>query len=223
MNQYQQTLYIFIDESGDFDFSAKGSPYFSLTAITTTDPRTMAFELHCLKHDLIDTVHDREFDYFHAVRDPPPVRHRVLGLLGQFYHYRVDSVTFPKNVIHPYLRNPMRFYPHVSRHLLKFVFERLPPSPWSKVVVIVDQLRLKRDRQILVKAIKTAIKPLLLPGQRFEVWMHPSAAHPLLQVADYYSWVIARARNGDTSYRDLVAQRISSDFLFYSRVSGRYY
>jgi len=32
------TLYIFLDESGNFDFSPKGTKYFVLSAVSTLDP-----------------------------------------------------------------------------------------------------------------------------------------------------------------------------------------
>lgn len=219
-----RVLYIFLDESGDFDFSPSGSTHFTLTAVSTEDPYSIAFGLHRLKHRLIETVHDREFSHFHAFNDPPPVREQVFNLLARFSHYRVDAVSFPKNVIHPPLRDARKFYPHAARLLLRWVFRHRGSGPWAKVLVIADQVKLRRDREVLLKSVKGSIKLLFPPGQRFDVWMHPSAAHPLLQVADYFSWAIGRARNrGDVSYRRLVAHRISSDFLFYARVRHRYY
>ncbi|HWQ27512.1 MAG TPA: DUF3800 domain-containing protein, partial [Dehalococcoidia bacterium] len=123
--QSGNVFYIFLDESGDFDFSPSGSRFFSLTAVSTEDPYSLAAELHELKHRLIERVHDREFSYFHAFNDPPQVRQRVFALLGQFSRYRVDAVTFPKNVIHPPLRDPWKFYPHAARLLLKWVFQNV--------------------------------------------------------------------------------------------------
>lgn len=37
-NLIEKTLYLFIDESGNFDFSPKGTKYFVLTALATFDP-----------------------------------------------------------------------------------------------------------------------------------------------------------------------------------------
>ncbi|HXF50971.1 MAG TPA: DUF3800 domain-containing protein [Dehalococcoidia bacterium] len=217
-------FYIFLDESGDFDFSPSGSAYFTLTGLSTEDPYTLTHALHTLKHQLIETVHDREFSHFHAFNDPRPVRMRVLDVLAKHSGYRVDAVSFPKNVIHPPLRDPQKFYPHAARLLLKWIFQNGRGGPWSKVLVIADQVKLRREREAVLKSVKGSIRQLLPHGQRFDVWMHSSAAHPLLQAADYFSWVIARARNrGDASYRNVVAARISSDFLFYSRVRHKYY
>ena len=58
------TAYIFIDESGDFNFSPVGSKYFTLTSIIATRPFTFVSKLDTLKHDLMDQGHIIE--YFHA-------------------------------------------------------------------------------------------------------------------------------------------------------------
>jgi hypothetical protein len=223
-SSFVSTLYVFLDEAGDTTFAPGSSRLFTLTAVSTLDPRSLAYELHCLKHDLIEEVPDREFAFFHAFNDPAPVRRRVFGLLGRHDHYRVDSVSFPKNVIHPPLRPVENFYPHVAHHLLRWVLRAYEKEPWERLIVVVASFKLPRNREAFLKAVKTNVAPYLRRDQRYDVWMQPSPSHPLLQVADYFGWAIHRARErGDYQYRKLVQERIASDFLYYSRVTKAYY
>ena len=46
-------LYIFIDESGNLDFSAKGTKHFVISAISTIYPMDLAQELQNLKYDFL--------------------------------------------------------------------------------------------------------------------------------------------------------------------------
>ncbi|MBF0635084.1 MAG: DUF3800 domain-containing protein, partial [Nitrospinae bacterium] len=57
-------LYIFLDESGNFDFSPKGSPFLVLTAIVAKRPFAWVDKLACLKYDLIENGFEIEF--FHC-------------------------------------------------------------------------------------------------------------------------------------------------------------
>lgn len=47
-------LYVFIDESGNYDFSPSGTGYWILTSLITDDIRPGLIELYDLKHKLID-------------------------------------------------------------------------------------------------------------------------------------------------------------------------
>lgn len=48
-----QTLFIFMDESGDMQFGAKATQHFALTAVCTTTPTRSASALQQLKYDLM--------------------------------------------------------------------------------------------------------------------------------------------------------------------------
>jgi len=48
-----KTLYLFIDESGNFDFSSGGTKYFILTALSTTNPYSVGSSLLELRYQLL--------------------------------------------------------------------------------------------------------------------------------------------------------------------------
>jgi len=53
MNRSAKTLYLFIDESGNFDFSLGGTKYFILTSLSTTNPYSIASPLLYLRYNLL--------------------------------------------------------------------------------------------------------------------------------------------------------------------------
>ena len=60
-------LYIYLDESGNFDFSDNGTPFFLLCAMTTPRPAATQQPLQELKYKLLEDGNDIEG--FHASED----------------------------------------------------------------------------------------------------------------------------------------------------------
>jgi hypothetical protein len=51
-------LYIFLDESGDFNFARNGTRYFLLTSVTKERPFEAFRDLHDLRYDLVERAAD---------------------------------------------------------------------------------------------------------------------------------------------------------------------
>jgi len=98
-----KTLFIFIDESGNFDFSPNGTKYFSLSAISTLDPLGKE-KLEKIKYYLIEKGIDIE--YFHAAEDEQFVRNRVYNFIESLEDIEIDSVIVQKNKTNPSLYIP---------------------------------------------------------------------------------------------------------------------
>lgn len=219
------TLYIFLDESGDLDFLPKRSKYFVLTSLITEDVHPISSALGTLKYSIIETAPNfPELEYFHANNDPAPIRKQVYRLLGKIDGYRVDSVTVAKNVIYSHMRPVWKFYPHMFKLLIRWAFQDIEVSKYERLIFIMDYLKLPRNREAFLKGVKENVKPLLQSGQRVDAWLHHSPSHYPLQAVDYFGWAIFRKRElGDSSYRKMIAHKISSDFRYYTRVSHRFY
>jgi len=72
-------LFIFIDESGNFDFSPTGTKYFVLTAVSTLHPLNDREKLFKFKYQsLIDGI-DQES--FHATEDKQVIRDQVFKII----------------------------------------------------------------------------------------------------------------------------------------------
>lgn len=61
------TLYMFIDEGGNFDFSPKGTKYFTLSCLTEKRPFPSYDKLRNIKYDLIED--GINIEYFHTSLD----------------------------------------------------------------------------------------------------------------------------------------------------------
>lgn len=56
--EQMKTFYIYLDESGNFDFSVKGTEHFVLCAMTTLEPISTQEPLQALKYELLEEGHD---------------------------------------------------------------------------------------------------------------------------------------------------------------------
>ncbi len=75
----ENTLYMFIDEGGNFDFSPKGTKYFTLTCLTEKRPFPTYDRLRTIKYDMIeDSVN---IESFHATADRQFIRDKVFEVI----------------------------------------------------------------------------------------------------------------------------------------------
>lgn len=215
LSKRSRYLYVFIDESGNYDFSPSGTIFWIITALITTDIRPAFVELYDLKHELIDQGIDIE--RFHASEDRQSVRDRVFPIIARLdpKRARVDSVVVEKRKTAPSLQRLSKFYPMMVESLLKYPFHPrgIDVKRYSKVLVFLDRATsTKAKREILKKAIKQGLKPYLgnIPHM---ICMHQSASHHYLQMVDYLSWAIyVKWERGEFRPHRTVKHLIRSEF-----------
>jgi hypothetical protein len=81
-------LYLFVDESGNLDFSPSGTPYYGFGALSTRDPAAIEYALSTLKYELVSEGGE-PLERFHATDDRQAVRDRVFEALtagGRLLH-----------------------------------------------------------------------------------------------------------------------------------------
>jgi hypothetical protein len=101
-NPSAKYLYLFLDESGDFNFSATGTKYFTFTAITKGRPFAGDEPLSSLKYDLIECGF--AIECFHAAEDRQIVRDKVFQILSNnLGTVRIDSLIIEKRKTGPAL------------------------------------------------------------------------------------------------------------------------
>ncbi len=96
------TLFIFLDESGNLDFSLKGTAVWSLTAFCTFDPvrgRETFWDLtYSLAHEGI------QLEYFHATEDKQAIRDQVFSRIAALADdFEIHSVIAEKRKANPSL------------------------------------------------------------------------------------------------------------------------
>jgi len=235
-------LYIFLDESGNFDFSSIGTKYFILTCISGTNPIKDRGIFLNLKYDILGEGEKQE--YFHATEDKQFVRDKVFNLIKKFKDFEIDSIVAQKNKTNWALyeeplfnkkiskknfiktkRVEEKFYEQISLTLLQYVvrryiaFKRIKPE---KIIIIFDAVFNSKKQDFVIKNLKKYFK------QRFEIVpyinFHQVKADINCQLADYCGWALFRKWESDDirSY-NLIKEKISSEFPIFEKGETTYY
>lgn len=229
-----KTLFIFIDESGNFDFSSGGTKYFILTAISTIRPLNEREKLLKYRYQLLSEKTDQE--YFHATEDKQIVRDGIYGLISGYDDFYVDSVVAQKNKANPSLYSEMcpkkgkfmtrivgaEFYRIVCQTLLQYIFKRFNSTSIEKIVVVLDNLFTDNKRQTILKSLKTYLKQHC--QKPFYIYFHQSKADLNCQIADYCGWAIY-VKNERKELRPInqIKTKIKSEFEIFQRGTTEYY
>ena len=222
------TLYVFIDESGNFHFHQEGTGHFLLTVLSTTSPALIAAPLLQLRYELLPNYacgqSVEEEGYFHASEDRQNVRDRVFSVLSELKdHLRVDSVIAQKNRTNPKLQqDEVRFYRVLGEAALKYVFGRPSTHEYENIVLVFSSIFNRHKRGILKQAFKSLIKQQAhLP---YALYFHGSKFDLCSQAADYFGWAIYRKwESGDTRSYKQIQHVVKSEFPIFERGWGEYY
>ncbi|HEX8389868.1 MAG TPA: DUF3800 domain-containing protein [Candidatus Saccharimonadales bacterium] len=103
-----KTVYVFLDESGNLDFSRKGTLYYVLAAVVTERPLEVSQRLQKLKYMMLETGSDIE--YFHASEDLQTTRNQVVSQIANMKNdVSVHYIHAQKTKTHPLYKIPPPF------------------------------------------------------------------------------------------------------------------
>lgn len=218
-----QYLYVFLDEGGDFNFSATGTRFFTLTTITTMRPFPWDAPLLSLKFDLIEVGLDIE--YFHASEDRQAVRDQVFEIIGNnLSNVRIDSLIIEKRKTGPALQVLEKFYPSMIGYLLQYVLDPQNLGDITEVIVITDSIPVSKKREAVEKAVKQKLSNMLPSGMRYSILHHASKSCVALQIADYCNWAVFRKwEREDLRSYELIRSGIKSEFDIFKSGTRHYY
>lgn len=177
------TLYIFLDESGNLDFSHTGTKNYVLAAVVTDNPLASSQELQDLKYDHlrndIDTTH------FHASEDKQAVRNDVIARLQRMTNtIKVHYIHAQKNKTYPALQNSAAFYGKLGTTLIKFIVS-WKASNYAEVVIVFDKALRIKDQKAFLGEIKPELKKI---GKPYHIYFHQTLLDFNGQIADYFAW-----------------------------------
>ena len=176
-----------------------------------------------MKYDLIETGLDIEC--FHATVDKQAIRNQVFDAIRRnLTSIRIDSIIVEKRKTGPALRNVSKFYPRMLGYLLRYILEEdALTKDIQEVIVITDNIPVKKKAKAVKKAIKMTLANMLPATIKYRVLHHASKSSFGLQVVDYCNWAIYRKweRRDSRSY-DLIRSRIRSEFDIFA-VGDRFY
>lgn len=220
-------MYLFLDESGDWNFNRNGSEYLVFTCLNIKNPLSVSNELEQLKYNLITEVHD--ISHFHASEDKQYVRDKVYNILKKpELDYEVDVVYLKKNKANPSLygnRSEPRLYLKVYNVLLKYVFNRYNIV---NITIFTDEVPHKKWRESIKKGLKISIRAYLKRQAEFTILHHSSRTNFCLQAADYFSWAIYRKLGNwgdveDRPYKEIKDKVVSMFDIFQYSNGTTYY
>ena len=138
-----ERVYVFLDESGNLDFSPRGTRYFVLASVSMKRPFQLNDALDSYKYDCIE--YGLEEERFHCASDNVHVRNRVFDTIrGQLDGIEIHSLLVEKRKVSPGLRAEARFYPEMLGYLLRYVLTRPSHAAAEEIIVITDTLPLRR-------------------------------------------------------------------------------
>lgn len=235
-----KTLYIFIDESGNFDFTENGTKYFAMTAVSTTQPLQARDQFSKLRYDFLREGVDQEC--FHATEDKQVVRDAIFKTIKTLDDFEIDCVIAQKNKTNPSLyieqklkpnkdgkgfkitpiRYEEKFYHKLSEILLQYIFRRHgKKDEVEKIVVVLGSIFTNTKRQYVLKGLKQYFKPFKKP---FYIYFHNTGMDINCQIADYCGWAIyVKSERGEMRPYEEVKEKIKSCFSVFEKGDTIYY
>jgi len=235
-----KTLYIFIDESGNFDFRPEGTKFFALTAISTLTPLNSRKCFAELRYNLLRDDVDQEF--FHATEDLQIVRDKVFDNIEKLDDFQIDSVMAQKNKANPSLylnynlcaskkgkgntikpvHSEEKFYHKISQILLQYIFQRHQKIEIDKIVVVLGSVFTNNKRGYVLKSLKQYLK--LKFKKPFHIYFHNTACDINCQIADYCGWAIfVNKERNESRPLGKIKSKIKSCFDVFKLGTTEYY
>lgn len=235
-----KTLYIFIDEAGNFDFTPDGTKFFVLTAITTTQPLKSRNYFLELKYKLLKAGFNQE--YFHATEDKQEVRDLIFNKIKELDDFDIDCVLAQKNKTNPslYIEHDAwqkeggeivlktvhyeeKFYKLISQTLLQYIFNRYQNfNTVNEIVVVLGSLFTNKKRGYILKSLKQYLK--LKFKKPSYIYFHRACADINCQLADYCGWaVFVKIERNECRPSEVIGKKLKSRFDIFARGDTEYY
>ena len=90
MNNTSNTLYIFVDEAGDMDFSSKGSNYYMFNFLIKNRPFNLHEKISNYRYDLLErNLYNKDstrldLESFHAHKDNKYIKKELFKIISSF-------------------------------------------------------------------------------------------------------------------------------------------
>lgn len=178
-----KSLFIFLDESGNLDFSAKGTAHFVLAAVTALQPIQSSTELQNLKYSLLSDGEDVQ--HFHASEDKQATRDEVFQVINRLSNIHINYIHAEKCKAHPSLHDKADFYGLLGKTLLTYLLKGYRAAQFEQVVIIFDKALTKKEQNQFLKTIKPQLKTL---GKPYQIFFHQTLSDFNGQIADYAAW-----------------------------------
>ena len=228
------TVYIFVDESGDMDFTVKGFKHYMFHFLVKTRPFNLHEYISNYRYQLLekglDPLSDRRFDieYFHAHNDNKHIKNELFNIISTFDKEKVKvySYILEKAKVHPEKRKERdEFYIDNLTYSIGKLLDKLNIN--KNFIIITDNLPIQQNKKKQIKALRTGIKGYMTKNNsslRYDIFHHSSASSVNLQVIDYIGWAIHRKyeMDDDRFYKKIKEYLIDEDIVTKERDNNYY-
>ena len=213
MSNSQNTLYIFVDEAGDMDFSAKGSQYYMFNFLVKSRPFHLHEKIANYRYELLErNLYNEDatrldLESFHAHKDNKHIKKELFKIISSFDENSVKAYSYilEKPKVNPSKRKVKEhFYINNLTYSIARLLDKLDID--TDFIIITDRLPIAKNRSQQIGALKKGIKSYIKTKElkiRYDIFHHCSASSSNLQIVDYISWAIFRKyEHQDDSYYD---------------------
>lgn len=199
-----ETLFIFIDESGNFDFSASGTRHFVMVGVVSPDPIQASLGMQELKYQILSTGHD--FAAFHASQDQPWVRHEALRAISKLQELQVHVISGEKRSLPKSMQHGWKMHGLFAEKLIRLADRSFSTGSHKRVIVVLDQALKVSQQRTFQLAMRKELKDI---GRPFHVFFHPMNSDFNGQIADYVAWAKFRQlERGDDGPWKILSQSL---------------
>jgi Protein of unknown function (DUF3800) len=178
-----QTLFIYLDESGNFDFSPTGTKHLVMSAISTVNPSRNLRVLGRLKYELMSS--GLNIPNFHASEDVQQVRNVVFSCFGDLSIRGVMTFWIRKDDIRLNRPEAANVYRSFGLAFAKWAQSQKEKVHVKRVVLVFDRVLTSKERSNFRSSTKGLFASL--DGIYF-VYFHNVHKDFNGQVVDYVAW-----------------------------------
>jgi len=177
------TLFVYVDESGNFDFSPSGTKHFVMTAFITTDPVLSANRIAKLKYFLLSQ--GVSIPNFHASEDSQRVRNQVVDQISKIRNVSAYTFWLKKDNLPVECKSTFGIYELMGFEIARLAAAEVSTRGADSVVLVFDKTLIFREEQAFLSKSKAIFAQLSHP---FHIYFHNVSKDFNGQIADYVAW-----------------------------------
>lgn len=178
-----KTLFVYVDESGNLDFTSRGTRHLVLGVFYTNKPAQNSLEMSALKYGTM--AQGIDLANFHASEDLQQVRDLVFDVISKIESCSSVSFWIAKENYKFTDRWAVGAYKKFGIHIAQHIGEVATKTLSKKVVVVFDKALVRRDQNAFLAAMKPQLAALGLPHY---LYFHNVNKDFNGQIADYLAW-----------------------------------
>lgn len=178
-----KTLFVYVDESGNFDFTSGGTRHLVLAAFCTNRPVQNSLELCKVKYGIL--AQGIDIANFHASEDLQVVRDLVFEVISENKSCSAVSFWLSKQDYKLAELGAVGVYKIFGNHIATHIGVVASQTLSKNIVVVFDKALVRKDQN----AVRAALKPQLAAlGLPYHLYFHNVSKDFNGQIADYLAW-----------------------------------